>query len=70
MSEDEIRKIVEKVFFERTNSAITRMTNMLVEYDTRKDLETKEGSIERKALQNEINKLDLLIMLLKFLKGN
>ncbi len=48
MSKEEIRGLIGQVFDERINSAITKMTNQRNKFDERKDLETEEGSDERK----------------------
>ena len=73
MSKDEIRELIEKVFDERIQIALTRMTNMQKDFSTRKDLlileDVSQDDPRIKALDAEIHNLDIGIMLLKSLKG-
>ena len=68
MSKEEIRGLIEEVFDERINSAVTRLSNERETRDTKKDLETKEGSFEREILQKRIDRIDFLIDILQSLK--
>ena len=68
MSKEEIRGLIEEVFDERINSALTRLGDIRQAWDEKKDLETKEGSAERELLQKSIYRLDLLIEILQNLK--
>lgn len=73
MSKDEIRELIEKVFDERIQIALTRMTNMQKDFSDRKDLimqrEVSQDDPRIKTLDTEIHNLDIGIMLLKSLKG-
>jgi len=68
MSKEEIRGLIGEVFDERIDSALTRLSNERETRDTKKDLETKEGSFEREILQKRIDRLDFLIEILQSLK--
>lgn len=68
MSKEEIRKLIEEVFDERINLALTRLSNERGARDEEKDLETKEGSLEREILQKRIDRIDLLFEILQNLK--
>lgn len=68
MSREEIRGLIEEVFDERIDSAVTRLSNELQDFDERKDLKTEEGGAEREILQKRIDRLDLLIEILQSLK--
>jgi hypothetical protein len=72
-SKDEIRELIEKVFDERIQIALTRMTNIQKDFSTRKDLlileDVSQDDPRIKALDTEIPNLDIGIMLLKSLKG-
>ncbi|MBA7603679.1 hypothetical protein ES703_10794 [subsurface metagenome] len=48
MSKEEIRGLIGEVFDERIDSALTRLSNKRRAFDESKDLETEEGSGERK----------------------
>jgi hypothetical protein len=73
ISKDEIRELIEKVFDERIQIALTRMTNMQKDFSDRKDLimqkEVSQDDPRIKTLDTEIHNLDIGIMLLKSLKG-
>lgn len=73
MSKDEIRELIEKVFDERIQIALTRMTNMQKDFSTRKDLlileDVNQDDPRIKVLDTEIHNLDIGVMLLKSLKG-
>lgn len=68
MSKEEIHKLIGEVFDERIDSALTRLSNERETRDTKKDLETKEGSFEREILQKRIDRIDFLIEILQSLK--
>lgn len=73
ISKDEIRELIEKVFDERIQIALTRMTNIQKDFSTRNDLlileDVSQDDPRIKALDTEIHNLDIGIMLLKSLKG-
>ncbi len=68
MSKEEIKGLIEEVFDERINSALTRLSNERRAFDERKDLKTEEGSVGRNSLQKRIDMLDFLIEILQNLK--
>lgn len=68
MSKEEIRGLIVEVFDERINSALARLSNERQARDTKKDLETKEGSLEREILQKRIDRIDFLFEILQNLK--
>lgn len=68
MSKEEIKGLIGEVFDERIDSALTRLSNERETRDTKKDLETKEGSFEREILQKRIDRIDFLIEILQSLK--
>ncbi len=71
MSQDEIKVLIEKVFDERIQSAITRMTNRQNDFSDRKDMLIPENVNEDdprvQSLQTEIDNLYIGIEVLRSL---